>query len=104
MLFIISGKEQDKGWNTEVIDSDFYLLKGLVDSFLAKVSLDNVLNDSYYAAANEIYAYYLTKNSNGVELGKGGKIKSDVLKQFDINQDVYCFEFNFTHLKCKSEK
>ncbi len=99
LLFIISGKEQDKGWNTEVIDSDFYLLKGLVDSFLAKVSLDNVLNDSYYAAANEIYAYYLTKNSNGVELGKGGKIKSDVLKQFDINQDVYCFEFNFTHLK-----
>lgn len=99
LLFILSGKEQDKGWNTEVIDSDFYLLKGLVDSFLAKVSLDNVLNDSYYAAANEIYAYYLTKSYNGVELGKGGKIKSDVLKQFDINQDVYCFEFNLTQLK-----
>ncbi len=99
LLFIISGKEQDKGWNTGVIDSDFYLLKGLVDSFLAKVSLDNVLNDSYYAAANEIYAYYLTKNLNDVELGKGGKIKSDVLKQFDINQDVYCFEFNLTQLK-----
>ena len=99
LLFIVSGKEQDKGWNTTVIDSDFYLLKGLVDSFLAKVSLDNVLNDSYYAAANEIYAYYLTKNYIGVELGKGGKIKSDVLKQFDINQDVYCFEFNLTQLK-----
>jgi phenylalanyl-tRNA synthetase beta chain len=99
LLFILSGKEQDKGWNTEVIYEDFYLLKGLVNSFLSKVSLDNVLNDAYYSTANEIYAYYLTKNSDGVELGKGGKIKNDVLKQFDINQDVYCFEFNLTQLK-----
>lgn len=104
LLFILSGKEQDKTWNTDEKQSDFYLLKGLVDSFLSKVSLDNVLNDSYYAAANEIYAYYLTKNSNGVELGRGGKIKSDVLKQFDINQDVYCFEFDLTKLKTVNTK
>jgi len=104
LLFILSGKEQDKTWNTDEKQSDFYLLKGLVDSFLSKVSLDNVLNDNYYAAANEIYAYYLTKNSNGVELGRGGKIKSDVLKQFDINQDVYCFEFDLTKLKTVNTK
>lgn len=99
LLFVLSGKEQEKSWNSTELNSDFYHLKGLVDTFLAKVSLDNVLNDSYYAAANEIYAYYLTKNAVGVELGRGGKIKSDVLKKFDINQDVYCFEFDLTELK-----
>ena len=99
LLFIISGKEQIKGWNTDEKDSDFYLLKGLINSFLSKISLDNVLIDSYYSTANEIYAYYLTKSFKDVELGSGGKLKNEVLKQFDINQDVYCFEFDLSVLK-----
>jgi phenylalanyl-tRNA synthetase beta chain len=99
LLLAISGKGQNKGWNNEEKDSDFYLLKGLINSFLSKLSLDNVLIDSYYSTANEIYAYYLTKSFKEVELGRGGKLKNDVLQQFDINQDVYCFEFDLTALK-----
>jgi phenylalanyl-tRNA synthetase beta chain len=99
LLFIISGKDEIKQWNTAENESDFYQLKGLVDSFLAKVALDNVLIDSYYSTANTIYAYYLTKSFNEIELGRGGKVKSEVLKQFDINQDVYCFEFDLSALK-----
>ena len=98
LLFIISGKERIKGWNTVENESDFYLLKSVVDSFLSKILLDNVLIDSYYAIENEIYAYYLTKTFKQVELGRGGKVRNEVLKQFDINQDVYCFEFNLTEL------
>jgi phenylalanyl-tRNA synthetase beta chain len=99
LLLIISGKESHKAWNTEEKDADFYLIKSIVDSFLRKIALDNVLIDSYYSNVKEIYAYYLTKNFKEVEIGSGGKIKNDVLKQFDINQDVYCFEFNLTQLK-----
>jgi phenylalanyl-tRNA synthetase beta chain len=99
LLFVVSGKEQKKGWNTEENESDFYLLKGLINSFLSKISLDNVLIDSYYSTVNEIYAYYLTKSFKEVEFGRGGKVKNEVLKQFDINQDVYCFEFDLSALK-----
>ena len=99
LLFIISGKEQLKAGILIEKESDFYLIKGLVDSFLRKIALDNVLIDSYYSTVNEIYAYYLTKNFKEVEIGRGGRVKNDVLKQFDINQDVYCFEFNLTQLK-----
>ena len=99
LLFIISGKEQLKGWNTKEKESDFYLLKGLVDSFLCKIKLDNVLIDSYYSTVNEIYDYYLTKTFKQVELGRGGRVRNEVLKQFDINQDIYVFEFNLTELK-----
>ena len=99
LLIVVSGKEQHKGWNTEENESDFYLLKGLINSFLSKISLDNVLIDSYYSTVNEIYAYHLTKSFKEVELGRGGKVKNEVLKQFDINQDVYCFEFDLTALK-----
>ncbi len=99
LLLIISGKEEIKGWNTQEKDSDFYLLKGLIDSFLSKISLDNVLIDSYYSTVNEIYAYHLTKSFKETELGRGGKLNDEVLKQFDINQDVYCFEFDLSALK-----
>jgi phenylalanyl-tRNA synthetase beta chain len=99
LLFVISGKEEIKRWNSDEKESDFYLLKGLVDSFLSKIALDNVLIDSYYSTANVIYAYYLTKSFKDIEFGRGGKVKSDVLKQFDINQDVYCFEFDLSALK-----
>jgi len=99
LLLVVSGKEQVKGWNTDEKESDFYLLKGLIDSFLSKISLDNVLIDSYYSSVNEIYAYYLTKSFKEVEFGRGGKVNNEVLKQFDINQDVYCFEFDLSVLK-----
>ena len=98
LLFVISGKEQVNDWNNKEKESDFYLLKGYVDSFLRKIALDNVLIDSYYSTVNEIYDYYLTKNFKEVEIGSGGKVRNEVLKQFDINQDVYCFEFNLTQL------
>jgi len=99
LLFLISGKEHQKGWNISEKESDIFSLKGIVDSFLLKLSLDNVLIDSYYSNANEIFAYYFTKNYNNAEFGSGGIIKKEVLKQFDISQDVYCFEFNLTELK-----
>lgn len=99
LLFVISGYHAVKNWNTDEKETDFYLIKGLVDSFLSKLTLDNVLIDSYYSTANVIYAYYLTKSFKEVEIGIGGKVKSEVLKQFDINQDVYCFEFNLSALK-----
>ncbi|MEO8233041.1 MAG: phenylalanine--tRNA ligase subunit beta [Ignavibacteriota bacterium] len=99
LLFVISGNDATKTWNTDEKGTDFYLLKGLVDSFLSRVTLDNVLIDSYYSTANVIYAYYLTKSLKEVEMGAGGKVKSEVLKQFYINQDVYCFEFDLTALK-----
>ena len=99
LIFAITGNDRVTTWNAEEKKSDYYLLKGYVDSFLNKISLDNVLIDSYYSSANEIYAYYLTKNFNNNVFGIGGKINSDVLKRYDINQDVFCFEFDLAKIK-----
>lgn len=99
LIFLVSGNEQEKTWNGEQKKSDFYLLKGYVNSFIKKISLDNVLIDSYYSTVNEIYAYHLTKNFKEIVIGSGGKVKFDVLKKYDINQDIYCFEFDLTKIR-----
>lgn len=104
LLFLISGNEQQKSWNTDEKKTDFYFLKGYIDSFIKKISLDNVLIDSYYSSANEIYAYHLTKNFNKIVLGAGGKLNEDVLKKYDINQDVYSFEFDLTQISLIESK
>lgn len=98
IVFLVSGKEIEKSWNSDEKLIDFYSLRGLVDEFSHKISLDNVLNDSYYSTVNEIYAYYFTKTFKNEVIGIGGKLKSEVLKQFDINQDTYCFEFDLSKL------
>ncbi|UCH64896.1 MAG: phenylalanine--tRNA ligase subunit beta [Ignavibacterium sp.] len=99
IIFILSGKKVERDWFSDTKEYDFYDLKGIVNSFLSKISLDNLLNDSYYSIYNNIYEFYLTKNFKDREVGLGGKIRSDVLKKFDIEQNVYCFEFNFSELK-----
>lgn len=99
LILILSGKEEEKSWYSDEKYFDFYSLKGFVNSFTQKISLDNLLTDLYYSSENEIYSYYFTKNFNNQLVGVGGKIKKDVLSKFDINQDVFVFEFDLSALK-----
>ncbi|MCL5029199.1 MAG: phenylalanine--tRNA ligase subunit beta [Bacteroidetes bacterium] len=98
-IFILTGRINEKMWNTAEKPVDFYDLKGFVNSLIIKISLDNVLNDSYYHNEDSIFDFYFTKNYDKEEVGIGGKVKKEVLKQFDIQQDVYCFELDLTKLK-----
>ncbi len=98
LLILVSGKEQTKNWISQDKPYDLYSLKGLVESILAKISLDNVLNDSYYVNGNSNYDYYFEKTFEQKVIGSGGKISKEVLKQFDIQPDVFCFEFNLNLL------
>ncbi|MGB5850493.1 MAG: phenylalanine--tRNA ligase subunit beta [Ignavibacteriaceae bacterium] len=99
LIFVITGKKTEREWYSEEKNYDFFDLKGIVNTFIEKILLDNVLNDSYYAIDNSIYDYYYTKNIGDQVIGFGGKVNSAVLKQFDIDQDVYCFEINVGKLK-----
>lgn len=99
LILILSGNEEEKSWYSNEKHFDFYSLKGYVNSFIQKISLDNQLTDSYYSSENEIYSYHFTKNFKNQIIGSGGKVKKDVLNKFDINQDVFVFEFDLSTLK-----
>ncbi|MEJ2615504.1 MAG: phenylalanine--tRNA ligase subunit beta, partial [Ignavibacteriaceae bacterium] len=99
LLFLVTGLVSKKEWNQPEIMVDFYNLKGLVNEFLFNFLLDNVLNDSYYHYVDRIFDYKFEKKHKNIVIGSGGKVKKDVLKIFDIEQDVYCFEFSINLLK-----
>ena len=98
LIFIITGKANAKEWHSNERNFDFFDLKGLIDSFLYKISLDNFLNDSYYHGGNNFYEFLLTKSFMNKVLGEGGKVKKEVLSEFGIEQEVYSFNFGLQSL------
>ncbi|HKI77319.1 MAG TPA: phenylalanine--tRNA ligase subunit beta [Ignavibacteriaceae bacterium] len=104
LIFVVTGNIFEKKWNREQVESDLFTLKGLLKSFERKILLDNVLNDSYYHGKNSFFDLYFTKNLGNKQIGKGGRVAKEVLKQFDIQQDVFCFEIDldeFSKIKIK---
>ena len=95
LLILITGKKQSRQWYSGETEYDIFDLKGLINVFLSKFSLDNVLNDSYNSIQNMNYDYHFTINFKDSVFGDGGRVSKNVLKMFDINQSVYSFEFDF---------
>lgn len=98
LIFILTGRANSKEWHSNERNFDFFDLKGVINTFLSKISLDNFLNDSYYHNGNNLYKFLLTKSFLNKVLGKGGKVKKEVLSEFGIDQDVYSFEFDLQSL------
>ncbi|MGD8306856.1 MAG: phenylalanine--tRNA ligase subunit beta [Ignavibacteria bacterium] len=99
MIIVITGDKIVREWFADSESYNFFDLKGIVDTFLDKIKLDNPLNDSYYANDNTIYDESFTKSANKDVIGFGGSVLRSVLKKFDIDQEVFCFELNLNKLK-----
>lgn len=99
LIFAITGNSGQKEWHSKERAYDFYDLKGFIDSFTRKLGLSKILSDVYNNEGDALYSYYYSKNKGSQVIGKGGSIRKEILKQFDIIQDVYCFEFKFEGLK-----
>ncbi|MDP4197104.1 MAG: phenylalanine--tRNA ligase subunit beta [Bacteroidota bacterium] len=97
--FIITGKAQTTQWYEKERAFDIYDLKGLLSAFLDKIGLDNELKDLYTHVENKNFDYTFAKLYKDTVVGFGGAVSKDVLKKFDINQEVFAFEFNIEALK-----
>jgi phenylalanyl-tRNA synthetase beta chain len=99
LIFVLTGKSLKKSWYSEEEKEDFYDLKGIIKSFISKFSLDNVLQYSYNHEGNPIRNVYFDIIYKNDTIGTGGAVDKKVLKQFDIEQDVYYCEINLDKLK-----
>ena len=94
IAFFVTGNIFENTWFQNESSVNIYVLKGLINSFIEKIYLDNVVEDSYYPGENLIFKYYFSKKFDNFVLGLGGLVKKEVLKKFDIHQEVYFFEFD----------
>jgi phenylalanyl-tRNA synthetase beta chain len=85
-------------WDRQSLPVDFYDIKGLVESFLLKISLDNVDLILY---DNHVYfdpEQSIAIRRNDEIIGYLGRIRAEVARQIGIENTVFGFEFNVQKL------
>jgi phenylalanyl-tRNA synthetase beta chain len=91
---VICGSKTNPNWSESTSDIDYYDIKGLVESFLNKIFLDKVdfiFYDSHIYFDEKVC---LAIKKDEHTFGYFGKIKNEILKAFDIEQDVFGFDFD----------
>lgn len=88
LAILVSGREVAENWLQPKSATDFFHLKGYVKILLERLKVDfeeKSLEDARFSDALEI-------TSNGKTIAKLGKVSAELLKDFDINQEVFYAE------------
>lgn len=98
LIICISGKADPMNWASNKRSVDFYDIKGVATDLLEYFRLPNI-KISALKGDNPIFSL----NSQTIEIhntyaGCYGEVRNDVLKKFDIDQDVFLLEFDLSVL------
>ncbi len=88
----LTGNREPDRWYSNRQLIDFYDVKGLVEAWLDKFSLDNPEFIYYDNFAVELEA--LAVRVNGRSIGYFGRVKQSIQDDFDVETPVYVAEFN----------
>jgi len=95
LSLFVTGAKTSKRWNVPEAKSDFFYLKGIVNTILQRLG---IVRYGVSAIDNDIF-------SEGIQLGLGkndlvnfGLVKNSILKYFDISQDVLFADFNWDNI------
>lgn len=96
---IICGSRKNTSWEGEPEPVDFYDIKGIFETFAAKIFLDKIRfilydNHEYLDPAEAVEIAY-----RDTSIGYCGKIGGNLLNQYDIDVPVYAFEVDLEPLR-----
>ncbi len=98
LLFAISGYKSEKEWFTNPVKFDVFDLKGDLELFAEKMFPGGNIRYEYKNSEFGFYDYGIVLKVNNIVIGQGGKLKDNILKEFDIKQEVFTFETNLSNL------
>jgi phenylalanyl-tRNA synthetase beta chain len=90
---LIHGRRELSGWEGDNPQIDFYDLKGIVESFITKISLDKYEFILYDTSNNFDKDQSIKILVKGDIIGQFGRINIEIAKFFDIENDIFGFEF-----------
>ncbi len=104
LLFAITGFSSDEEWFHSKEKFDIYSLKGIAESLVQNIIPNKKIRFEYFTGANSYFEYGFVIKIEQKEIGKGGKIKSDICNFFDVKQDVFAFETSINNLELETEE
>jgi phenylalanyl-tRNA synthetase beta chain len=100
VAMILSGRPDPVHWGRKDRLTDFFDLKGEVQDFLERLSLDKCRFISY-STSDSLVEETIAVESNGGSIGYLGRVRSDVLLEYGIESEVYAAELSTS---CFTEK
>jgi len=97
LMIFATGKANGNLWNASDANVDFYFVSGLVNSIFQKLGLNNnklIIKET----ESDSYTYSLQYFINDKLLCEISLISNSLRKKFDIGQDVFCADINWTNL------
>jgi phenylalanyl-tRNA synthetase beta chain len=95
LCIVISGNKEEAGWKQKGIPADIYYLKGIVESILRSLGInDSRLEVLPVPKLQDHIVYKL----NGEIIAGAGEVKKSVLNKFGIKQPVYFAGLNWQWL------
>lgn len=88
---IVSGIQSTLNWRQKPEKADFFILKGLLESFLKTCGYNQVTLEP---ASKDYLKESYTISADNIELGTIGELSHEVIKKFDLEDKVYYFELN----------
>ncbi len=92
LSLIITGNKTIKGWNSNSKNYDFFYLKGIVLSVLEKLGLNKL---KVADVKQDVFTEGMSLSQESVNLVEFGVVKSSLLKEFNIKQEVLFSDFNW---------
>ena len=92
LSILISGNYVQDSWTTKAKPSNFFELKSVVETILARLGLNNLKSEP---TAASIFSEGLSLSYKKDKLVSFGLIKKSILKHFDIKQDILYADFNW---------
>ena len=86
LALFITGNRQEEYWNASGVKSDFFQLRGTVDSLLDRLGLANKV--TVLPVESDVFSEGISLAIGKEIIAELGTIKKSILKHFDIKQEV----------------
>lgn len=95
LSIFVSGNRAKESWNTPSLKSDFFYLKGVVSTLLAKVGISNL---KVTPTKNDVFSEGISLSLGKIKIADLGVVKGAILKEFGIKQEVLFADINWENV------
>jgi len=93
LTLTLTGNRMQESWTQAQKPSDFFMFKGYVDMVLQRLGINKIQTQP---ATNDVFSEGLAYTLGSETLVEMGVVKKQVLKHFDIKQEVFFADFNWS--------
>jgi len=92
LSIVITGARDKDNWKVKNTSSDIFYLKGIIKSLLERLGINKV---KYTNVKNDLFSEAIGLSLGKIKLVEFGTVKSEILNEFGIKQEVLFADFNW---------